>query len=107
MNLKKYKKCFKTCKYCSGEGNERINNCIECASDFVFINESLFKTNCFEKCNFYYYIDEYNEFQCVQTCPEKYNKFIPNKKNILIIVEMMIFISMNLIIFVMMRKSRK
>ena len=80
MNLKKYKKCFKTCKYCSGEGNERINNCIECASDFVFINESLFKTNCFEKCNFYYYIDEYNEFQCVQTCPEKYNKFIPNKK---------------------------
>ena len=78
-NIKKYKKCFRTCKYCSGEGNERNNNCIECAPNLVFIKESSYKTNCCENCNYKYYFDEFNEFHCTQTCPTKYNKFIPDK----------------------------
>ena len=58
INNKIYKKCFKNCKYCYGEGNETINNCKECNDNYIFISDSIYKNNCYEKCNFYYYFDE-------------------------------------------------
>ena len=76
---KTYKRCYKNCKYCYGEGNETINNCIECNDNLTLIDDSLYNTNCYEKCNFYYYFDENNDFHCTEICPEKYNKIIKEK----------------------------
>ena len=74
-----YKKCFKNCKYCYGKGNETVNNCKECKENFTFINDSTYNTNCYQNCDFYYFFDEFNNFQCTETCPEKYNKLIKEK----------------------------
>ena len=41
INAQIYKKCYEYCKYCYGEGNETINNCIECISNFTFYNNSM------------------------------------------------------------------
>ena len=76
-----YKKCFHSCKYCNASGNEENNNCIECISNPIFLNESLYKGNCYEKCDNYYYFNESNNYKCTQDkiCPENYNKLIINK----------------------------
>ena len=76
-----YKKCFDNCKYCYGQGNETINNCIECKSNFRFLNESLINNNCYQICNYYYYWDEFNIYHCTENdnCPLRYNKLIINK----------------------------
>ena len=79
MNNKIYKKCFKNCKYCYGEGNETINNCKECNDNYIFISDSIYINNCYEKCNFYYYFDESNNYYCSEACPEKYK--LINEKN--------------------------
>ena len=59
-----YKKCFKSCEYCYSFGNETIHNCKKCKSNFLFLNDSLYKTNCYEKCENYYYFNEKNEYIC-------------------------------------------
>jgi len=76
-----YKKCFKNCKFCHGEGNETINNCQECKSNFTFLNEIKFKTNCYENCEHYYYFDDSNNYNCTEDfqCPVEYNKLITEK----------------------------
>jgi len=74
-----YKKCYKNCKSCNGQGNETINNCIKCNNNFTFLNDSIYKTNCYEKCNYYYYFDELNKYYCNQTCPDNYKKIIKDK----------------------------
>ena len=80
LNNKQYKKCNNNCKFCYGEGNETLNNCVECINDLTFIDENLFKTNCFEKCPYYYYFDENNEYKCTESCQGNYNKLIEEKK---------------------------
>ena len=79
INNKIYKKCYINCKYCHGEGNEAINNCIECNDNLTLINNSMYNTNCYEKCNYYYYFDETNNFHCTEICPNKYGKLIKEK----------------------------
>ena len=74
-----YKKCYESCKYCYGEGNESNHNCIECKSELIFYNNLLNISNCYEICNDYYYFDESNEFHCSESCPEEY-KLIQEKK---------------------------
>ena len=61
---KAYKKCFSNCKYCYGEGNETINNCNECISGLVLLNESKYYTNCYMKCDSFYYFDELGQYYC-------------------------------------------
>ena len=91
-NSQIYKECFNTCKTCDQEGNEIINNCIECKSGFLFWNESIYipefipinlenNSNCYKQCEFYYYFNEENKYQCTQdkNCPEKYIKLIKDK----------------------------
>ena len=75
-----YKKCHQNCNYCYGEGNNINNNCIECISSYIFLNESNSK-NCYEKCQIYYYFDEFNNYKCTQNyeCPQKFNKLIIEK----------------------------
>ena len=81
INAKVFKKCFKNCKFCYGKGYETINNYEQCIYNFVVLDESKYGTNCYEKCNYYYYFDELDEYHCVEQCPEKYNKIITiNKK---------------------------
>ena len=79
INNKIYKKCYINCKYCYGEGNETINNCIECNDNLMIINNSIYNTNCYEKCNYYYYFNEANNLQCTEICPNKYGKLIIEK----------------------------
>ena len=80
-NNETFKKCFDNCKFCYGPGNETINNCMECKSNFTFYNNSINDTNCYEICNDYYYFDMNNTYHCTEnkTCPLDYNKFIENK----------------------------
>ncbi len=68
-----YKKCYKTCKYCTGPGNETNNNCNECADGFMFLNELGYKNNCQQLCQYYFYIDELINYNCPESmaCPEK------------------------------------
>ena len=73
-----YKKCYKSCKSCKGEGTESNHNCLECKDDYLFYNNSLNIANCYEKCDFFYYFNN-NDFYCSETCPEGY-KIILNKK---------------------------
>ena len=77
-----YKKCYKNCKFCLGPGNELNNNCTECESNYIFLNGTLKKNNCYQICNYYYYFDEANIYHCTDSyqCPKKYNKLILEQK---------------------------
>jgi len=79
-NINKFKKCFNTCKYCYEPGNETYNNCIEFISNFTFLNESQYKTNCFQECQFYYYFNNENNYICSSNCISFYNKIILEKR---------------------------
>ena len=72
-----YKKCYKTCKKCSERGNAENHKCSEC-----YLNSTLNCTNCYEKCDYYYYFDKAKEYHCTQKeeCPNEYNKLIIEKK---------------------------
>ena len=72
-----YKKCYKTCKKCSERGNVENHKCSEC-----FLNSTLNGTNCYEKCDYYYYFDKSKEYYCTQTkeCPNEYSKLIIEKR---------------------------
>ena len=76
-----YKKCFEKCKSCYGQGNETFNNCIECNSNFTFLNESKYETNCYEICDNYYYFDERDLYHCTESkeCPVGFEKLIVDK----------------------------
>ena len=82
LNEDIFKKCFENCKFCYGEGNERNNNCLECKSNFIFLNESSNDNNCYEKCDFYYYFDKEGIYHCTleEACPNNYNKLIKEKR---------------------------
>ena len=78
-----YKKCYDSCKSCNNKGNYKNHNCIECKSNYIFFNDSIYKTNCYKKCEYYYYFDDLNNYyHCTENdeCPEKYNKLILDKK---------------------------
>jgi len=72
-----YKRCYKSCKKCSDKGDVENQKCSEC-----YLNSTLNGTNCYEKCDFYYYFDKTKEYHCTQIdqCPNEYNKLIREKK---------------------------
>ena len=71
-------KCHKNCKNCSDFGNDTNNNCIECILGYDLKENK----NCYEKCQYYYYFDEFNEYKCTNSskCPYNYSKYINEKK---------------------------
>ena len=81
LNQSMFKKCFSNCSECFGAGNELFHNCSKCKTNFIFINESKYSTNCFKKCNHYYYFNELSEYLCTEnkTCPEQYKILITEK----------------------------
>ena len=52
------------------------HNCVECFKDYSFYINSFNISNCYEKCDNYYYFDESSDFHCVEICPVEYNKLI-------------------------------
>ena len=75
-----YEKCFETCKFCYGSGNEIDNNCSKCISNYLFLSDSKYKNNCYEKCPYYYFFNENNDYICSENCYGNYNKSIIGKK---------------------------
>ena len=77
-----YEQCYPTCKYCSELGNEADNKCTECKSTHEIKNDFDDDKNCYEKCNYKYYYDSDNKYQCTteDKCPDNYNKLVENKK---------------------------
>jgi surface protein len=75
---KAYKPCYQNCKNCYGEGNSENNNCIECITNYELRNDFENDHNCIIKSDFYYYLDESNNFQNTTNdkCPQNINKFI-------------------------------
>ena len=72
------RKCYKTCDYCYGEGRKTYHNCIQCNTNLTFLNNPNYNTSCYQKCPYYYYFDEFNNYKCTdnEICPENYNKSI-------------------------------
>ena len=54
-----YKQCYKNCKSCQDQGDDNNNNCIECKNEYYLVSTTK---------------------NCVETCPESYNKYITQKK---------------------------
>ena len=81
-SISKYSLCYEFCSDCNKEGNEINNNCIECKNGYQFLKDSMYSSNgnCYEICNYFFYFDEFNHFNCVRECPEEFNKKI-NEKN--------------------------
>ena len=75
-----YKECFENCRFCYGPGDEENNNCILCNKNYLFLEDSLYKTNCYEKCQYYYYFNETYHYFCTENCTGVYDKVIIEKK---------------------------
>jgi hypothetical protein len=58
--------CYETCNECLNEGNENLHKCIECKPGYKFINE-INNSNCYKICDFFYYLDESNEYRCTDS----------------------------------------
>ena len=71
-----YIPCYSTCKKCNEFGNIKDNKCLECYSNYIKINN-----NCYNKCNFFYFFNFLEEYQCTQFnfCPDDYDKLIKEK----------------------------
>ena len=76
-----YKPCYKSCKSCNEGGNEINHNCVECITNYFFLNVTKYNNNCYEKCVYYYYFDSSSIYHCTinNQCPEEQNKLIKNK----------------------------
>ena len=69
---KEYKKCYKTCKYCSDIGDIYDHKCTACSNKYT-----LNATNCYEICDYFYYFDSHKIYHCTENnnCPSD----VPNK----------------------------
>ena len=76
-----YEECYERCKFCYDKGNEKNNSCIQCKSGYKFIYDMKYNTNCYKICQYYYYFNENDDYICTEngTCPEIYNKLIPEE----------------------------
>ena len=78
-----YKKCYPSCKFCTGYGSDSDNECIECKEGYETKNDFENDNNCYKKCEFnYYYYDTDNKYNCTdnEICPEGLDKLIIDKK---------------------------
>ena len=76
-----YRKCYYTCKTCNKGGNKITHNCFECKHEFSLdINFNNY-SNCYKKCDYYYYFDEEYNYHCTMnySCPKEYPNLINNK----------------------------
>ena len=71
--------CYKTCKTCFKVGDSYNHSCTSCENNFIFIDEE--PSNCFPKCDHYYYYNKYKQYKCTEIaeCPLEYPYLIANK----------------------------
>ena len=76
-----YYPCSLMCFSCSKKGGLFEHNCDECRFNYTFINETDKKGNCFQKCENYYYFENFIDYKCTNTkeCPPSQSKLIPEK----------------------------
>ena len=76
-----YKKCFYRCDKCEMKGDNIINNCMKCNSNYSFGIKMNNFFNCYEKCDYYYFFDEEDNYQCTinSSCPLEYPTFVRNR----------------------------
>ena len=69
-----FKKCYFTCEECEIKGNYTFHNCLECNGNFTFNISFNNYTNCYQKCPYYYYFDNDNNYHCTinDSCPNDY-----------------------------------
>ena len=68
-----YHKCYRTCKFCSGDGNSLNHKCLLCENNYQF--DIINPGNCVSLCQQYWYIDvNTQELICVneERCPTDY-----------------------------------
>ena len=79
---KYFKKCYLSCDLCEKEGNDIYHNCIKCNSEYFYELNMLSYLNCYNKCKFNYYYDEFNQkYFCTpdNNCVNYYDKLIYEK----------------------------
>ena len=79
-----YEECYKNCRFCYGKGNENNNNCKKCIYNFFLINDVddiKVKNNCYEKCKYYYYLNESKDYICTENknCSGNFKNLVAEK----------------------------
>ena len=82
---KQYEPCHSNCLKCFEEGNETENKCTECKEGFSLITNNNNITNCYSDCQYFYYFDANNIYQCTSdnNCPSGYKLINSTKKCII------------------------
>ena len=76
-----YKPCFSSCYNCIGAGDKYNHKCISCDINYNFSLvqsiSGIVTKNCYEECDYYYYFDQLNNYNCTNAkqCPPDY-KFL-------------------------------
>jgi len=65
-----YEPCYSYCKTCDYKGNDELNNCTLCKTNYIFRPDKINSTNCVLKCQYYYYIN-FDQYFCTENslCP--------------------------------------
>ena len=76
-----YKKCYYTCETCEIKGDNEFHNCLKCNSQFKFGENINNYYNCYENCNYGYYIDDEDNYYCNKNLSfhSEYTQLIENK----------------------------
>ena len=76
LDLDIYRQCFYTCQTCDISGNHKEHNCIKCNVNYPFKIQKYNYFNCYENCNYYYYLDNEYKYHCTKdlSCPNEYPK---------------------------------
>ena len=77
-----YKKCYDSCDSCEIKGDYKSHNCLKCNYNFSVEISFNNYSNCYEKCIYFYYFDNENEYHCTKynSCPEEFPVLLPDKK---------------------------
>ena len=80
-NEKIYKPCYYKCETCEEKGSDINNKCLSCKAGYIFKDDFINDTNCYENCDFYYYFDSDGKYHCTynNSCPKDYNILIEGK----------------------------
>ena len=76
-----FRKCYYTCETCEIKGDNISHNCLSCNANYsIGINNTNY-FNCYKKCQHYYYIDDMNNYICINDTfsPEEYSTVSEDK----------------------------